>query len=148
MTLRLSEPKTKARFLLIGYGLILVIWMSLEDKRAVSVALLGTGAAIIYLGTWILSRFSGQDIALRFWFTGFILSGIGLGAASALSTAILMFFKSSWHEHLYPDYPPQMIAAMLARMPFWAMSGALFGLAIAICLLLSLSHLQPSQVSD
>lgn len=136
MTLRLPKPATKARFLLIGYGLILLVWLSLEDSSTISVAVLGTGTAIIYAGAWLGNRFGERILPMKIWFVGLILSGIVMGALSALSTATLMFFKSSWHGHTFPDYPPQMIADMLLRTPIWALSGALLGVSCAIFLFL------------
>lgn len=136
MTLRLPKPATKARFLLIGYGLILLVWLSLEDSSTVSVAVLGTGTSLIFTNVWIANRFGEKDLSLKIWFIGLVLAGIIMGALSALSTAILMFFKSSWHGHIFPDYPPQMIADMLLRTPIWALSGALLGLSCAIFLFL------------
>lgn len=146
--LRLPVPNSKARFLLIGYGLILLVWMSLEDNGTIVVAVLGTGAALIFISYWLLSRIGGRELPIRLWFSGLIVLGSLIGAAATLVTTILMFFKSSWHGHLFPDYPPTMIAAMLSRMPIWALAGGLFGLSVAIIILLrqtntSLSN-QPS----
>lgn len=141
MTLRLPKPATKARFLLIGYGLILLVWLSLEDSSAVSVAILGAGTAIIYSSVWIANRFGEQVLPLKIWSIGLVLAGTIIGALSVLSTATLMFFKSSWHGHNFPDYPPQMIADMLLRTPIWALSGALLGLSCAIFLFLHLANL-------
>lgn len=136
MTLRLPKPLTKARFLLIGYGLILLIWMSLEDSSTLVVAILGTGASIIYSGAWIGSRFGERDLALKNVSIGLIVWGALLGIVSSLITALLMFFKSSWHGHIYPDYPLAMITDTLALMPIWAISGGLLGLSFAIFLYL------------
>lgn len=135
-TLRFPQPKTKARFLMIGYGLVLIFWMSLENSSTLSVALLGIGATVIYSGTWLINRISERDIPARFWFPGMILSGTFFGAISVLITSILMFFKSGWHGHIYPEYPPQMIFSMFARLPVWTLSGALIGIFSAIFMLL------------
>lgn len=144
MMLRLPKPVTKARFLLIGYGLILLIWMSLEDSSTLSVAILGTGTAIIYSSAWIANRFGGQALSLKVWSIGFIFFGTIIGALSALLTATLMFFKSSWHGHSFPDYPPQMIADMFLRLPIWALSGTLLGLSCAIFMFLHHVNLDES----
>ncbi len=144
MTLRLARAKTKARFLMIGYGLVLIFWMSLEDSSTLTVSLLGTGAAVIYIGIWLLNRLSERELAFRHWFPGMIFSGTLFGAASVLITVILMFFKSGWHGHIYPDYPPQMIFAMLTRLPVWALSGTLTAIFCAILLLLHKAQNQNS----
>jgi hypothetical protein len=43
-----------------------------------------------------------------------------------------MLFKTGWHGHGFPDYPPPMMLAMLERLPVWMLAGALIGLAIAM----------------
>lgn len=145
MTLRLPKPLTKARFLLIGYGLILLVWMSLEDSTTLSVALLGTGASIIYSGAWIANRFGEHELSLKSVSIGLILWGVLLGALSTLMIALLMFFKTSWHGHVYPDYPLAMIVDMLALMPVWAICGGLLGLSSAIFLFLYYANLGEGQ---
>lgn len=134
--LRLPLPNSKARFLLIGYGLMILFWLSLEDNGTIAVAILGTGAALIFTSYWVLKRIDGRELPTRLWFSGLIVLGSLMGAAAILVTAILMFFKSSWHGHIFPDYPPTMIAAMLSRMPIWTLAGGLLGLSMAIIILL------------
>lgn len=136
MTVRLPKPATKARFLLIGYGLVLLFWMGLEDSGTLTVAMLGTGTAIIYGGAWIANYIGDRDIPLKIWLVGCVILGAFMGALSVLSIATLMFFKSSWHGHTFPDYPAQMIIDMFTRLPIWSLSGALLGLSCAIILFL------------
>jgi hypothetical protein len=137
--MKLSIPKTDSRviFPMVGYGIILLVWLSMEDNGTVSVALLGTGAAVLYSSSWLLKRSAGQVLPLRVWLPGLILFGGTLGALSTLTTTLLMFFKTGWHGHGFPDYPPQMLLAMLQRLPVWTLAGALIGLAAA---LIKLSH--------
>jgi hypothetical protein len=132
--MNLSIPKADSRviFLMVGYGIILLVWLSLEDNGTLSVALLGTGATILYSSVWLLKRSGGQVLPLRLWLPGLILFGGILGALSTLTTTLLMFFKTGWHGHIFPDYPPQMLLAMLQRLPVWMLAGALIGLAIAL----------------
>ena len=142
MSLRLPQPKTKARFLMIGYGLLLLFWMSLENSSILFVTLLGIAATLIYGSIGLSNRIAERDIPLRHWFPGIVLSGTFFGVMSIFMTSILMFFKSSWHGHLYPDYPPQMIFAMLPRLPAWTLSGTLIGIFCAIFIFLHQSHIQ------
>ncbi|MEM9951251.1 MAG: hypothetical protein AAF846_06620 [Chloroflexota bacterium] len=134
MTIIVPTLKNKARFLMIGYGLILLFWMSLENRDTLIVALLGTGATLIYLGSALLKRFGGREFTHRAWSTAVVFLGAVFGGLSVVTTALLMFFKSSWHGHLYPDFPPAMIWAMLMRLPYWMLSGALLGLCCSILL--------------
>lgn len=136
MTIRLPQPKTKARFLLIGYGLGLLFWLGLENHSTLLVALLGFGAALIYITTTIMNRFHSRDLPMRLWCVGLIVWGAIIGAASTLTTALLMVFKSSWHGHLTPDYPPQLILDMLTRLPIWTLSGLLIGFCCSIFIFL------------
>lgn len=138
-------PKTDSRtiFLLLGYGLVLLIWLSLEDNGVLSVALLGTGAAILFTIIWLLKRIGGQVLPLRRWFLGMLGLGAAIGALSALTTTLLMFFKTGWHGHDFADYPPAMILAMLQRLPIWTVAGLFVGLAIAMIRLSMSGHAAP-----
>jgi hypothetical protein len=60
------------------------------------------------------------------------LLGAALGLAAALTAATLMFFKNALHAHVFLDYPPALIGAMLARGPVWLLAGALLGLGAAL----------------
>ena len=132
MNMRLPQTNSRTIFLLLGYGLVLLLWLSLEDNGTLSVALLGTGAAALFTIIALLNRIGGYVLPMRFWFTGLIGLGAAIGALSTLTTTLLMFFKTSWHNHGFPDYPPAMMLAMLQRLPVWMLAGALIGLAIAL----------------
>jgi hypothetical protein len=121
---------------MIGYGLIILIWLSLEDNNNLSVALLGIGLALLTSLFLLLNRFGGRTFSLRQCFWGNLVLGAIVGALSAVSTALLMFFKSSWHAHQFLDYPPQMMLAMLSRIPIWALAGFLIGLSVGNLVLL------------
>jgi hypothetical protein len=43
-----------------------------------------------------------------------------------------MLFKDARHAHLYPDYPPPILGAMLARLPAWSLAGGLATVGLAI----------------
>ncbi|MGJ3239503.1 MAG: hypothetical protein ACFE0Q_12405 [Anaerolineae bacterium] len=137
--LHLPAIGTRTRFLLAGYGMLLIFWLTLEDRGTLSVTILGSGAMLVFGGAWIRQRYSLAPLPLHIWFPGMILSGGVLGAGAIVTTATLMFFKSAWHAHFYPDYPPSLIAAMLARLPVWALSGCLLGFAVALFTLVRLS---------
>ena len=140
MTLHLPAINTQARFLLIGYGLVLLFWMSVEDNGTLSVALLGTGTTVIFGGYTLLNRFGGRSYKTQSVIIGFVICCACLGAIAPLTTALLMFFKSSWHGHIFPDYPPAMIIAMARYIPIWALAGGLVGLSLAIFTVLNQSQ--------
>jgi hypothetical protein len=108
---------TRSRFAIIGYGFIILIWLTHENSGTFSVAILGIGLAIFGSIFSILNRFGGQSFSLRQGFLGIIVLGTLIGLFSAISTTLLMFFKSSWHAHRSLDYSPQMMGVMLSRAP-------------------------------
>jgi hypothetical protein len=131
MMLTLPKPDYRARFLLMGYGLILFIWMSLEDNGTLTVSLLGTGLATVLILYQSLQRIGGRDLSMRFFFALCLGIGALIGAASTISTTLLMFFKTAWHGHEFPDYPLELMGDMLFRLPAWALAGGLIGLGLS-----------------
>lgn len=132
MQIRLSKPGYRSKLVLLFYCAMILVWMSLEDRGALSVSLLGTGFTIILTIQWIRQHYGAQSFVLRSWVLGAVVCGAWIGAFSAIMTALLMFFKTSWHGHIFADYPPLMIWSLLQRMPFWSLAGALIGLAVAM----------------
>lgn len=119
----------------IGYGLILLLWLSIEDSRVWPVTLLGTGTALLSLSLFVVSRCGGRPLSRRWLPVVSVLLGALAGASSIAFTAALMFFKSAWHNHLYPDFPAQLILDLLSRLPAWTLAGLLIGLASSLLLL-------------
>lgn len=114
------------RFLYLAYGLLVLIWLSLEDHSIFIVTILG-GLGALLLG---FARYQQGRIKLRtFKRWQRILFASSLASLALLLTVMLMFFKNAWHGHLYPDYPPLLLLAMLQRLPLWALAGACFALA-------------------
>jgi hypothetical protein len=132
MSIHLPQPRHRLTLSLLGYGLVLLVWLSLEDNGTLSVAVLGTGAALLFTLGWLLQRIGGRELPVRLWFPGGIVLGGIIGAASSLMTTLLMFFKTGWHGHAFADYPPEMLLAMLQRLPVWTLAGLLIGLALAL----------------
>jgi multisubunit Na+/H+ antiporter MnhE subunit len=126
--IRLPEPDYRARFALMGYGLLVFVWMSLEDNGTLTVSLLGAGLATALILYQTFKRFAGEELATRFLFP---LLGLLIGAASPIATILLMFFKTAWHGHEFPDYPLELMRDMLFRLPAWALAGGLIGLGLA-----------------
>ncbi len=126
-----SLPR-RADLIGIGYGAILFVWLALEDQNALAPAVLGAVGAMLFGLRWILMRMGGKPIHTQTAVIGAILWGAAAGAGGAGMAAILMFFKTAWHAHVFPDYPLPMIIEMLGRSPAWAASGALGALAVIV----------------
>ena len=126
--IRLPEPDYRARFALMGYGLLIFVWMSLEDNGTLTVSLLGAGLATALILYQSFKRFAGKELASRFLFP---ILGLSIGAASPIATIFLMFFKTAWHGHDFPDYPLELMRDMLFRLPLWAVAGSLIGIGLS-----------------
>lgn len=126
--MRIPRLGHRFRLLLIGYGVGLLFWLSTEDNRTGPVTFLGTGFACLAMAHWLGTRYAGRELP-RIWLP---VLGALVGIAAILCTAALMFFKSAWHNHIYPDFPPGMIGAMLVRLPAWGVAGGLIGVALSL----------------
>jgi len=133
----MTVPKLTAltRLYPVGYGLVVLVWLSLEGSSTLPPALLGIGLAVILFGWIIMRRHSGERLSERLVRRYVLMGGFSMGAGGAILSALLMFFKSSWHGHIVPDYPFGMITAMLWRAPLWGIAGLL--LAVGVLLLQS-----------
>lgn len=124
----------RLRWIIIAFGIVLLLWFGLEDQVTWRVTVLGAILASLMTIVWLLNHYGGQQITAQTLTIGLVLMGGIIGAGSSLATVGLMFFKNSWHAHPYPDFPPRLMLAILSRAPFWAMAGGLIGLAVAFLL--------------
>ncbi len=116
------------RLLAIGYGIMLFVWVTLEDNAIWPVSLLGLGLAILIVYLTIIDKINGQLFAVRWLpFIG-IASGGLIGLTAGLCITGLMFFKNAVHAHVFLDFPLGLMLAMLQRTPSWTAVGALLGL--------------------
>ena len=111
-------------------GLAILFWSGLEDSDTSAVTLLGALSSIS-LTLWLLSRLAASP---RIRAIHIALAGALAGALAALCTATLMLFKNLRHAHIFPDYPAEMLLAVLERLPVWAAAGGLAGLGIGLLL--------------
>ncbi len=126
----IAVPNRRLRLLTMAYGLLLFIWLTPEDNTVWPVALSGLGLALLSIIWLIQRRLGGSVFPARYvLISGALLGGI-VGLGGALSSAGLMFFKNALHAHVFWDFPPGMVVAMLIRAPSWALAGALSGLGI------------------
>jgi hypothetical protein len=121
-----------SRLLALGYGIALFLWLSVEDVATWPAVLFGTGLSSLIIVLLTLDKIGGRWLAARYVpVIGFLL-GAGAGLGTSIATAVLMFFKNARHAHIFPDYPPGMMLAILERAPLWGIAGSLAGLSLGL----------------
>ncbi|MBN8593846.1 MAG: hypothetical protein J0M33_18970 [Anaerolineae bacterium] len=120
------------RLVVIGYGLVLLLWMSLEDTHTEPVVVLGVALSLLVSLRTLLRRLGGQEVSIRQLLLILAFSGGLVGVGASISTALLMFFKNAWHAHLFLDFPPGIMLAILERAPAWGLAGVLIGIGIGL----------------
>jgi hypothetical protein len=120
------------RWLVIGLGILTFLWLSIEDTHTEPVALLGIGLALLGIWSWATQQLKHTLIqGLHRYVLLMVLGGL-TGLTSVMLTALLMFLKTAWHSHLFPDFPVAMMLAMLELAPIWSVAGVLLGLGLAL----------------
>ena len=122
----------KNRLLIIALGIIILIWSGLEDNQVWGVVLLGWTLAIVSVAHFMMSRFANQSVDTIAFIKLSPLVGGSIGIIASLITALLMIFKVIRHSHVFPDYPPQLILAIIGRLPIWALCGGCVVLGLAL----------------
>lgn len=140
MSPRVPEPGRKTRWSIIVYGFLVFFWLGPEDASALPVALLGTGGAVLIVVYWTMRRLGGHIVTPRLLVPLGALLGMLGGLLGALLTGVLMFAKNAWHMHPFPDFPAEMIGAILLRAPVWMLAGLLAGAGLALLWLALRGH--------
>jgi hypothetical protein len=128
--LRLPQQTLIHNLMAIGYGGVLLVWLSTESTNILLTSTLGFGLGILIVGLGILHRWGGRELK---W-PAIIAAGAVLGICSAFTTFFLMIFKNTQHSHVVPDFSSEVVFGILARMPAWGLAGALVGGAIVLIL--------------
>lgn len=129
-----NDRSSLGRHLLLITGIAVLLWSGLEDNDAVVVTSLGTLLATAGASRFLASRWFSARFGQRCLWQQLALAGALVGTLASVTTPLLMLFKDLRHAHVFPDYPPEMMLATLARMPFWALAGGLTGFGIGILL--------------
>jgi hypothetical protein len=125
--LRVPLGGASIRWAALLYGGSVLLWLNLEDTRVWPVALLGWGGALLLAAAMTTRHVGGAVLSRGRALLAVAVLGAGVGLGSSLVCAGLMFFKNALHAHLFPDYPPLMLLAMIQRGSGWAAAGALLG---------------------
>lgn len=128
----IPHPGRSTRLAALAAGLVTLIWLSLEDNHTAPVTLLGLALAALITGLFTFDKLGGRRIPGRVVPVAALMLGAVVGLTTSVTTALLMFFKTALHAHLYPDFPPGLILAILQRGPLWLAAGALAGLGIGL----------------
>jgi uncharacterized membrane protein len=126
------KPPTKpgaprqVRLLAILLGIIVLAWVSLEDKSVTLALLLAAAICMLAAAEWL--AYSSHLSTGKGWLA-YPLAGLVGGAATAL---LLMAIKTGLHGHTVPDYTPAQMGAVLTSFPIWAGAGAIIGLGAGI----------------
>ena len=128
----IPHPDKRLRWLIILTGITLFLWLSREDNSVRSVTVFGFVVALLALSVWITGKFGGHIVRPSLLIPFAALTGAAFGLSTALTTVALMLGKSVIHSHFRPDYPPELMTAILERIPAWSAAGALTALAFAL----------------
>jgi len=120
-----------SRLLMVALGIVILVWSGVEDHDVITVTALGLLLSLATVTFYMMSRFGGRTLGLPQLAFSF---GAAVGAFSSVMTVLLMLFKDLRHGHIYPDYPPQLMLAILERLPLWTLAGGLAGLGLGFLL--------------
>jgi hypothetical protein len=130
----MSLPKTpgamrQLRLLAILLGIILLVWVSIEDQSVTWVVLF---AAVICMlaAAWLLASFPRPPTG-KGWLV-YPLAGLLGGAATAPVALLLMAIKTGLHGHTVPDYTLAQMSDVLISFPIWVGAGAFIGLGAGL----------------
>jgi hypothetical protein len=119
----------------IGYGGILLVWLSTESNHPGIVSALGSGLACVVVGLSVLRRFGGRELRFAVWGPGLVVAGLLAGLCSVIGTALLMLMKNAQHSHVMPDFSGEVVVGILGQTPAWVLAGGLIGGALTLVLL-------------
>lgn len=137
MRQRNANHNQSARHLTLIVGVAILLWSGMEDNDAVVVSLLGALSATAVVMLFYESKRFSRVRRPRNLTIPALVAGTLIGALACLTTPALMLFKNLRHAHVFPDYPPAMMLAMLERLPSWALAGGLAGLGFGLLLALA-----------
>jgi len=132
LILRIPTRSARLRLITLLYGVIVLLWLSVDDSSTTPVALIGSGLALIGMSLWVTGRYGGRAVAGRAALLAAAGAGAATGLIAAIAVAALMLVKTGLHAYLFPDYPFGMMIEMLERAPLWALAGGLAGIGLLL----------------
>lgn len=130
----LMIPPHRPRLVFVAFGVYVttLLWLGIEDTSLLPPILLALGLTVSVGYRMLLYLRGGHVYEWKKAITGGMLLGALGGFGTTVVTVLLMFLKTAMHSHAYPDYPPQVMAAVFMRAPAWTATGALVGLGIVL----------------
>ncbi|MCI0714580.1 MAG: hypothetical protein L0154_30780 [Chloroflexi bacterium] len=127
-------PPLTNRYILfaIGYGVLILGWLTPEESTVWVVGMLGWGLAYLLAGLFIRQRWGGRKLRDRIWIPLAIMLGAIIGLAAAGLTFLLMLMKNVQHSHLVLDFSNEITLGILERAPLWAATGLFANLAFVL----------------
>ncbi len=129
---RIPHHRRRHTLAALGYGALLLAWLTPEDNTLLVVITLGAGLSLLWGGLAVLRWGGGRTLSPGQWGPGLVLFGALVGLGAVWCTIGLMVFKNAWHSHAYPDFSTPLIVEMAARSLPWSVAGACLGGAAAL----------------
>ena len=135
MSGKFSNARRWLRMVAFLLGVVLLIWLPVEDLGEAWVLLLAAGICIWgALRVWVSIA---ENSGIRAWH--FALIGMVAGLAVPVLGIALMVFKSGLHSHQSPDFTTAQMGGLLLRTPYWGIGGFLIGAGLGILYILKIS---------
>ncbi|MCI0350326.1 MAG: hypothetical protein L0Z53_12955, partial [Acidobacteriales bacterium] len=99
----LYNPR-RARLLAIGCGIVLFLWLRLEDNTVLPAVTAGLGLSLLATFLWLTNNLGGKTLRLRYALPGAPLLGAVCGLGTAAATAVLMLLKNGMHGHVFEQH--------------------------------------------
>ena len=129
---KIPKPTNKLRWAVIIYAIFVLVWSGRESTSVMPITLISFGIVMLAMSVWVSNRFGGHILSVRSGAIASMLIGGIIGCGTSVTTASMMMFVNFRHAHLNPDFPPELVGAMLQRLPSWTLAGGLMGLALAL----------------
>jgi hypothetical protein len=129
--LRIPTFDNRLRLITITYGIVTFFWLSIEDNGVWAVTVFGLALALLLTIRAVMQKLTGKIIPSHWLLPGLALVGAMIGLGTSIATTALMLMKNALHSHLFPDYPPAQMLAILERAPVWTLAGGLIGLSLS-----------------
>ena len=142
-------PPLTNRYILcvIGFGVIIMLWLTIEENTVWVASALG--AILAYALKWLILRgqWGGRTFAPRIWLVGGVGLGLLGGLGAVFMTTVLMVMKNAQHSHANLDFPSAVITGIWARTPYWLGAGLFVNLGIVLLILALYSPGEHSEIN-